>query len=93
MDKSLLFSDIWCAQEHFLSDCNDKEYSNTDKMRAKFNYSHDMFIVPARKDNNQVSRGRAGYNLEKLSDKVCRKILAIIQGYKLLCSGFLIALC
>ena len=56
--KLLIFSDILCIQEHFLLDCNDKKYSNTDKMRAKFNDMHDMFIVPAKKDPTQVNRGR-----------------------------------
>ena len=58
MDKLLLFSDILCVQEHFLLDCNDKKHSITNKMCAKFNNSDDMFIVPAKKDNSQVSRGR-----------------------------------
>ena len=53
--KTLLsFSDICCVQEHFLIDCKDKKRSNTDKLKAAFGASHDMFIVPAVKSNTCV---------------------------------------
>ena len=58
MDKLLLFSDILCIQEHFVLDCKDRNHSNTDKIRERFNDNHDMFIVPAKKDTTQVTRGR-----------------------------------
>ena len=53
--KLLLFSNIICFQEHFLQDSGDKKYSNTNKLRKAFP-NHDMFIKPAVKDNNYVSR-------------------------------------
>ena len=53
----LVFSDILCIQEHFLQDCGDKKSSNTNLLRKRFN-NHDMFIVPAEKNNSQISRGR-----------------------------------
>ena len=58
MNSLLLFSDILCVQEHFLIDGKDKKHSNTNKLRITFGNNHDMFIVPAVKDSNQVSRGR-----------------------------------
>ena len=58
MDKLLLCSDILCVQEHFLLDCKNKNYSNTDKLKEKFNDLHDMYIIPAVKDQNQVTKGR-----------------------------------
>ena len=58
IDKLLLFSDILCIQEHFLQDSKDKKYSNTNKLRNKFSNEHDMFIVPAYKETDQVTKGR-----------------------------------
>ena len=57
LDKLLLFSDIVCIQEHFLLDSKDKQYSNTDKLKAKFGHNHDMYIVPAVKEYSQISKG------------------------------------
>ena len=79
MDKLLLFTDILCVQEHFLLDCNDKKYSNTDKMRARFNNSHDMFIVPAKEDNSQVSRGRGKGGLAILWKKSLTKYVTKVD--------------
>ena len=59
METLLLFTDILCIQEQFLLDSKDKKHSNTNKLRNKFK-NHDMFIVPAFKDNHQVSKGRGG---------------------------------
>ena len=53
-----LFSDIVCIQEHFLLDSKDKNHRNTNKLRKALEYKYDMFIAPAYKDDNQVSRGR-----------------------------------
>ena len=58
IQKLLLFFDIICIQEHFLQDSGDRKHSNTNKLRKAFP-NHDMFIKPAAKDNNYVTRGRA----------------------------------
>ena len=63
IEKLLSMNDILCLQEHFLTDCKDKRYSNTDKIREKFNADCDMHITPAVKDNSQISRGRASGGL------------------------------
>ena len=73
IDKLLVFSDILCLQEHFLLDSNDKNYSNTDKIKNRFGDSHDMFIVPARKDNTQISRGRGVGGLATIWKKYLTK--------------------
>ena len=67
MNSLLLFSDILCVQEHFLIDGKDKKHSNTSKLRTTFGNNHDMFIVPAVKVLNQVSRGRGKGGLGKRS--------------------------
>ena len=58
VETLLLFSNILCLQEHFLQDSGDKKHSNTNKLRKSFP-NHDMFITPAFKADNRVSRGRA----------------------------------
>ena len=58
IDNLLVFSDILCLQEHFLQDCNDKKHSNTDILKNRLGSLHDMYIVPAKKDASQVSKGR-----------------------------------
>ena len=68
IETLLLFSNILCLQEHFLLDAKDKKSSNTDKLRNKFK-NHDMFIVPAHKDNNQVTRGRGKGGLATIWDR------------------------
>ena len=69
IDKLLLFSDIVCVQEHFLLDSKDKQYSNTDKLKAKFGHTHDMYIVPAVKESSQISRGRGSGGLATIWHK------------------------
>ena len=74
----LSFSDICCIQEHFLQDCNDKKTSNTDKLRKQFGGRHDMFIVPAKKNNSQVSRGRAKGGLATIWNKIALKVFVVV---------------
>ena len=85
-DTILLFSDILCIQEHFLLDSQDKKYSNTNKIRNKFGKDFDMFIVPAVKDNSQVTKGRGKGGLATLWTKVSQnmspKLNAIISGFR-----------
>ena len=50
----LLFSDVCCVQEHFLLDCNDRKYSNTDKLKTELGASCDMHIQPAVKNNSEI---------------------------------------
>ena len=52
----LLFSDILCVQEHFLLDGNEKNHSNTNKLVNHVGTNHDISIVPAHKNTNQINR-------------------------------------
>ena len=52
------FSDIFCLQEHFLLSSNDRKHSNLNKIRRAFGDNFDMYLVPAVKSNESVSRGR-----------------------------------
>ena len=54
----LLFSDIFCLQEHFLLSSSDRKHSNTSKIRRAFGDNYDMFLVPAVKNNENITRGR-----------------------------------
>ena len=55
MKTLMLFSDIFCLQEHFLMTSKDKKQSNTNKIRNAFGQECDMFITPAFKANSEVS--------------------------------------
>ena len=50
----LLYNDILCIQEHFLLNCGDKKYNNTNLLLRTFGDNHDMYINPAVKENKQV---------------------------------------
>ena len=52
----LLFSDIFCLQEHFILSSSDKKHSNTNKIRRAFGDKYDIFIVPAVKKNDNITR-------------------------------------
>ena len=78
-----LFSNILCLQEHFLLDSKSKDYSNTDKLRNLFGNRYDLFIVPAVKDTNQVSKGRGKGGLATLWDKNLTKYVSQVK-----CSSF-----
>ena len=78
-----LFSNIICLQEHFLLDNKDKKYSNTAKIRKAFSSKYDMFVVPASKENKQVSKGRGRGGLATLWDKSLTKYVSQIK-----CSNF-----
>ena len=75
-----LFSDILCIQEHFLLDSKDKNHSNTNKLRKALEYKYDMFIAPAYKDSNQVSRGRGKGGLATLWDKSLTKYVSKVAS-------------
>ena len=77
------FSNIICLQEHFLLDSNDKKYSNTNKVRKFFSTRYDMFIIPAHKDNLQVSKGRGKGGLATMWDKSLTKYVSLVK-----CSSF-----
>ena len=64
-----LFSDIICVQEHFLLDAKDKNHSNAQKIKSEFGNIFDMSIVPAVKEETQVSRGRGKGGLVTLWKK------------------------
>ena len=76
----LLFSDILCVQEHFLLDSKDKNYSNIDKLKIDLGEKHDMFIVPAHKDPNQVSKGRGKGGLLTLWNKSLTKYVSKVDS-------------
>ena len=94
-----LFSNIVCIQEHFLLDSKDKNHSNTNKLRKALEFKYDMYIVPAYKEDNQVSRGRGKGGLATLWDKSLTKYVSKVstdnfrlQGTKfsLPCGSFLL---
>ena len=89
METLLLFSDILCVQEHFLLDSKDRKHSNTTKLRNKFK-NHDMFIVPASKGNNQVSRGRGKGGLATIWNKSLTKYVKKIkcENYRIQATEF-----
>ena len=86
----LLFSDILCIQEHFLLDNKDKKHSNTKKLVTVAGNTHDMFIVPAYKPNNQVSRGRGQGGLVTMWRKEFTKYVTKIEctNFRLQASKF-----
>ena len=74
-----LFSNILCIQEHFLLDGKDKNHSNTNKIRKLLNHKYDMFIIPAFKDDSQVSKGRGKGGLATLWDKGLTKYVSQVK--------------
>jgi hypothetical protein len=78
-----LFSDMVCLQEHFLLDAKDRKQSNTNKIRKTFGNKFDMYIVPAQKPNDSVSRGRGKGGLAILWKKYLTKYVS-----KVPCSNF-----
>ena len=98
----LLFSDILCLQEHFILSSSDKKYSNTDKIRRAFGDKYDMYITPAVKTNEQVTRGRGKGGLCTLWKKGLTKYVSKIEctnfriqatKFKFKSSNFLIINC
>ena len=87
METLLLFTDILCV--HFLLDAKDRKYSNTDKLRKKFN-NCDMFIVPACKNSNQLSKGRRKGGLATIWSKKIIKYVSKIksENYRLQATKF-----
>ena len=73
------FTNILCIQEHFLLDCNDKKYSNTDKLRKLLSQKYDISIVPAHKDNLQVGKGRGKGGLATMWDKSLTKYVSQVK--------------
>jgi hypothetical protein len=89
IEELLLFSNILCLQEHFLLDSKDKKYSNTNRLRRKLK-KLDMFIVPAHKENNQVSKERGKGGLATIWDKNITKYVSKIkcENYRLQATKF-----
>ena len=85
-----LFSNILCLQEHFLLDGKNKKHSNTDKLRKLCGNKYDMYIVPAFKDQSQVSKGRGIGGLATLWDKCLTKYVSQIKctSYRLQATKF-----
>ena len=75
----LLFTDIFCLQEHFLLTSKDRKHSNTDKIRKAFGQSYDMFIKPALKNNSEISAGRAKGGLCTMWKKGLTKYVSQIE--------------
>ena len=79
MKTLMLFSDIFCLQEHFLMTSKDKKHSNTNKIRNAFGQECDMFITPAFKTNSEVSAGRAKGGLCTMWKKGLTKYVSKIE--------------
>ena len=92
IETLLLFSDILCIQEHFLLDAKDKNHSNTNKIRKVFGNSHDMFVVPAFKDVENVSKGRGKGGLSIMWKKKLTKYVSKIPcvNFRILAGKFLL---
>ena len=58
-----LFSVILWIQEHFLLDSGDRKHSNTNKLKKYFGETHDMYIVPAFKEDIVVKPGWGKWSL------------------------------
>ena len=78
IETLLLFSNILCIQEHFLQDCGDKKYSNTNRLRKQYS-NHDMYITPAYKPDNRVCRGRGKGGLATIWEKSLTKYVSKIK--------------
>ena len=70
------FSNILCLQEHFLLDGKLKNHSNTDQLKKVIGHKYDMYVVPAHKDNSQVSKGRGKGGLATCWDKGLNKYVS-----------------
>ena len=90
MQTLQLFSDILCIQEHFLLDGKDKNHSNTDSLRKLLGSQFDMFIVPAVKENNNITRGRGKGGLAMLWKKGLTKYVSKVKtvSYRLQAAKF-----
>ena len=80
MKTLLLFSDILSVQEHFLLSSDDRKYSNTDKIRRAFGDNYDMFVVPAVKSSENVTKGRGKGGLFTLWKKGLTKYVSKIES-------------
>ena len=54
-------------------------YSNTNKLRSRYNNTHDMFIVPAYKDYSQVCKGRGSGGLATMWNKNLTKYVSKVK--------------
>ena len=76
----LLFSDVLCLQEHFLLGSFDRKHSNTIKIRRAFGEDFDMYIVPAFKSNESISRGRGKGGLCTMWSKGLTKYVSKVDS-------------
>ena len=58
-----LFSDILCVQEHFVLNSRSRKYNNIEKLILCCGDNFNMFITPAVKDNNVMTRGKGSLTL------------------------------
>ena len=79
LETILLFSDIIAVQEHFLLNSKDKNYSNTNKLRKAFGANHDMYIVPAYRENLHITRGRGKGGLATIWKKTLTKYVSKVE--------------
>ena len=90
MKTLLLFSDVLSVQEHFLLSSDDRKHSNTDKIRRAFGDNYDMFVVPAVKSNENVTKGRGKGGLFTLWKKGLTKYVSKVESssYRLQATKF-----
>ena len=74
-----LFSDIVCVQEHFVLNSGSRKYNNTEKIRSACGDNFNMFITPAVKDNNVLTRGRGKGGLITMWKKCLSKYVSQIK--------------
>ena len=95
IDTLLLFSDILCVQEHFLLSSHDKKHSNTNKLVKSFGEKYDMYIVPAKKQTDRISKGRGSGGLVTMFKKHLTKYVSQIksENYRIQATKFVFPTC
>ena len=79
MKTLMLFTDIFCLQEHLLMTSKNKKHSNTDKIRKEFGQQCDMYITAATKSSTEITSGRAKGGLCTMWKKGLTKYVSKIE--------------
>ena len=88
MKTLLLFSDIFCLQEHFLLSSSDRKHSNTSKIRRAFGDNYDMYLVPAVKTSENITRGRGKGGLCTMWRKGLTKYVSKVESMATIRANF-----
>ena len=80
MKTLLLFSDIFCLQQHFLLSSSDRKHSNTSKIRRAFGDNYDIFLVPAVNSSENITKGRGEGGLCTMLRKGLTKYVSKVES-------------